>query len=64
MAQLLDAPPLKKSSVSRILFDIRRVALFGGIYFAFCLRRVFADLGVVTGTLVASISGGTGGISL
>jgi hypothetical protein len=47
-----------------VLLDIGGIALLGGIHFRFCLRHVFADFGIVTGALVASIGRGTGGISL
>jgi hypothetical protein len=54
---LLYATPFEESSIGRVLFDIRRVTLLGGIHFGFCLRRVSAHFGVVTGAFVASVGG-------
>jgi hypothetical protein len=56
----LHTPSLKKSGVGRILLYVGCVALFGGIHFALLLGRVFADFGVVTGSLVASVGGRDG----
>jgi hypothetical protein len=56
----LHTPSLKKSGVGRILLYVGCVVLFGGIHFALLLGRVFADFGVVTGSLVASVGGRDG----
>src|SRR5664279_4661140 len=54
-ASLLDAPPLEKSGVGRVLLDIGRVALLRQIDIFVHLRRILADLGIVAGALMATI---------
>jgi hypothetical protein len=61
---LLHSPSLEETGIRGVLLDIGSIALFGGIYFRFCLRHVFAYFDIVTGALVASIGRGTGSISL
>lgn len=55
--ELLHPSSLEESGVGRVLFNISGVALFSGVDFAVFLRRVFADLGVVTSSLFASVGG-------
>ena len=59
--RLLDPPSLEKSGVGRVLLDVGCIALLRGVQFAFCLRRVLAHFGLVTGTFVTAISGRHGG---
>jgi hypothetical protein len=55
---LLDATPLEKSGVGRVLLDIGGLALLGRVLNVFVpLRAVLVHFGMVAGTLGAAIAG-------
>jgi hypothetical protein len=57
VTKLFHSPSFEKTGVRRVLLDVGRIALLGSIHFAFYLRRVLTDFGIVTGAFVASIGG-------
>jgi hypothetical protein len=54
---LLYPPSFEEPGIGRILLYIGCVALFSGIDVALLLGRVFSDVAIVTGSLMASIGG-------